>query len=163
MMYIFIIFSFLFDGILTNFFPFFQGTLSLFTPYLSIVCIFLLPPFFRKGKEKRYIWFVAIYGILYDIFYTNIWMSHVILFLEIAYFSKLIWKNVELNYITIPIFTAILIGVYHFSYFSLFVFFHRISFSIESLLYLWGHSLLFNIIDAELFYFLFHKRFPKYQ
>ncbi|MBQ8132258.1 MAG: hypothetical protein IJ193_07185, partial [Bacilli bacterium] len=45
--------SIYFDGLLTNLLPYLENDLSLFTPMLTIVSLFLIYPFYRK-KEKVY-------------------------------------------------------------------------------------------------------------
>ena len=54
MMYLMLVVSFLLDGILSNFLPYMNQSLSLFTPYFSVSFLFLMVPFFRKDEEKKY-------------------------------------------------------------------------------------------------------------
>ncbi len=157
MMVFVLVVSFLFDGILTNFLPSFQGDLSLFTPYLSVVALFLIFPLYHKNDVKKYYLTVAIYGFLYDVFYTNILMSHVLFFLILAFLSQKIWKNIEVNYFTLPLIFTVLIGIYHLLLMGILVIFNVIKPNFNQYLYLFSHSLLLNLIVGEIFYFILYK------
>ena len=58
------IISILLDGLLTNYLPYEVGNLSLFTPLLTFVSIFIIYPFYRKN-EYNYILHLFILGIIY--------------------------------------------------------------------------------------------------
>ena len=163
MMPFLLIFTFLLDGVLTNFLPFFQENLSFFTPYLSIVILFLIIPFFRKDEENKYYLTVMVYGFLYDIFYTNLFMTHVLLWLILAYIMWKIWKNVQVNYWTLPVILSLLIGLYHLLFMGLLFFFNLVEVSSSHFFYLWGHSLLLNILYGEILYVIFCKVNKKYR
>ena len=162
MMYLMLVVSFLLDGILSNFLPYMNQSLSLFTPYFSVSFLFLMVPFFRKDEEKKYYLIAILYGFFYDVFYTNLLMCHVILFVFVAFMSKKIWKNMQLNFITIPFFIALIIGIYHASFLLLLSLFNIVNPSIQSFLYLWSHSILLNIIYGEILYLILNKLNKKY-
>ena len=67
---IIIITSIILDGLLTNYLPYLVNDLTLFTPMLTLVTIFIIYPFYRK-KIKKYYLIVFIIGITYDLLYTN--------------------------------------------------------------------------------------------
>ena len=56
MIYIISIVSLLLDGLVTEFIPYMKNDLSLFTPLLTIVSVFLIYPFFRKKEKEYYIY-----------------------------------------------------------------------------------------------------------
>ena len=93
---IILVVSFLLDGILTNFLPFSVGDLSLFTPLTTIVAIVVLYPLFYKQEKKYYI-LSFVTGIIYDLFYTNLWFFDGFMFLFIAfivcYLSRVMGDN----------------------------------------------------------------------
>ena len=101
--YIIQILSLLLDGILTNFLPYLQNDLSLFTPLLSVISIFLIYPFFRKEK-KKYLINVFIYGMIYDLFYTNLLFWNACIFLVIGLLTIFIYKNYEISLLKIILF-----------------------------------------------------------
>ena len=70
---IIIIISLLLDGLLTNILPYTVNNLSIFTPMFTILIPIIIYPFYLK-KEKRYLITLIITGIVYDIFYTNLFL-----------------------------------------------------------------------------------------
>lgn len=158
---IIVIISFFLDGILSNFLSYMIGDLSLFTPYLTLVSIIIIYPFFSKEPKKYYI-FVGIVGFLYDLFYTNLLFTHTIFFLLIALTIREIYKKMEFNFLT-NLFLIILVIVLYQTIFALSLFiFNVVPITIESTIYLIGHSLILNIIYGEILYlickYLPHKR-----
>lgn len=146
-----IIISFVLDGILTNFLPYID--LSLFTPLLTLTSIFLVYPFFKKKEEKYYI-IVAIVGILYDLFYTNLLFFNCFLFLLIGYITKLIYKNLEISPIKIILYIIGIISIYEIVTALIIVILNLVPVTISKVFYKITHSLLLNIIYAEVIYLL---------
>ena len=94
--------SIILDGVLSNFLPYTVNALSLFTPMLTVVSIFIIYPFYTK-KEKYYYLMAIITGIIYDLFYTNMLFYNAVIFLILAIITKYINKNFEVNYLNIII------------------------------------------------------------
>ena len=68
---IILLISIILDGVLTNFLPYLVNDLSIFTPLLTVVSIFILYPLNRK-KENKFFILIFIVGIIYDLLYTNL-------------------------------------------------------------------------------------------
>lgn len=156
-----VIISFLLDGILSNYLSYMMNDLSLFTPYFTLISIIIIYPFFMK-EEKNYYILIGITGFLYDLFYTNLLFTHTIFFLLIGLIVSFIYKKMELNLLT-NFFLSILVLVIYHSIFALSLFiFNVVPVSLESTVYLITHSLILNIIYAEILYlickYLPHKR-----
>ena len=100
---IIIVISLILDGVLSNCLPFMVDNLSLLTPLLTVVTVSLLYPYYRK-KEKYFFIMIFITGIVYDLFYTNLLFFNGLLFLMIAYISKMIYRNYEMNYFKLIIY-----------------------------------------------------------
>ena len=161
MAYVILIISFFLDGILSNYLPFMVNDLSYFTPFLTLVAIGIIYPFFQK-QEKKYFITILITGFLYDLFYTNLLFTHAIFFLLIGLIVSFIYKKMELNLLT-NLFLTILVIVIYQTIFSLSLFiFNVVPVSIESTLYLIYNSLILNIIYGEILYlickYMPHKR-----
>lgn len=148
---IILIISFILDGILTNFLPYID--LSLFTPLLTLTSIFLVYPFFKK-KEVKYFIIVAIVGILYDLFYTNLLFFNCFLFLLIGYITKLIYKNLEISPIKIILYIIGIISVYEIVTALIILILNLVPVTISKVFYKITHSLLLNIIYAEVIYLI---------
>lgn len=146
---IIIITSIILDGLLTNYLPYLVNDLTLFTPMLTLVTIFIIYPFYRK-KIKKYYLIVFIIGITYDLLYTNLLFFNAILFLIIAYISRFIHKNYEVTYLRIIIYIPVLIIVYESLTALIILIFNLVPITFERLYYKITHSLLLNIIYVEI-------------
>lgn len=146
---IIIITSIILDGLLTNYLPYLVNDLTLFTPMLTLVTIFIIYPFYRK-KIKKYYLIVFIIGIIYDLLYTNLLFFNAILFLIIAYISRFIHKNYEVTYLRIIIYIPVLIIIYESLTALIILIFNLVPITFERLYYKITHSLLLNIIYVEI-------------
>ncbi len=156
---IILIVSLLLDGILSNYLPFLVNDLSLFTPLLTLVSIFLIYPFFKK-KETLYFVIVFFLGMIYDLFYTNLLFFNTVLFLCMALITMYIYKNLEVNAPKLLIYLIIIIASYE-SLTGLILFIYNIvPVTIPKVLYKITHSLILNIIYGELLYWII-KVLPK--
>ena len=156
---IIVISSIFLDGILTNYLPYSPSTLSLFTPLLTVVSFILIYPFYRK-KIKNYYLISIIIGLIYDLLYTNLLFINAILFLIIAYITKIIYKNIEVNYLNIILFVKTIISLYEALNGLIIVVFNLVPITIEGIVYKITHSLLLNILTTEIIY-IFIKYLPK--
>ena len=154
---IILILSIILDGILTNFLPYIE--LSLFTPLLTLVSIFLIYPFYKK-TELRYFVTLIILGILYDLFYTNLLFFNAILFLIIGFITKIIYKNLDINFIKLIIYIIGIIIIYELTTGLIIFIFNLVPITITKILYKITHSILLNVIYAELIYLVL-KIIPK--
>ena len=150
---IIIIISFILDGILTNFLPYMINDLSLFTPLLTIISIFFIYPFYKK-KEKNYYITILILGLFYDLFYTNLLFFNAIVFLLIGLISVYIQKNFELNCLKLIIYIILIITIYELTTAIILTMFNLVPITISKIIYKISHSLLLNIIYAQLIYFI---------
>ncbi len=156
------IISIILDGLLTNYLPFMVNDLSLFTPLLTVSIIFLLYPFYRKNS-KEYLLHMFLLGIIYDLYYTNLLFLDGILFLAIAFLSKTIYKNFEVSFIRLLFYTTIMIFCYE-SLLGLIMFaFQLVPISIEGILYKFTHSIILNVIYAEIIYLIIRIIPKKYK
>lgn len=154
---IILILSFILDGILTNFLPYTE--LSLFTPLLTLVSIFLIYPFYKK-TEIRYFVTLIILGLLYDLFYTNLLFFNATLFLLIGFITKIIYRNLDINFIKLIIYIIGIIIIYELTTGIIILIFNLVPITITKILYKITHSILLNVIYAELIYFIL-KIIPK--
>lgn len=156
---IIIIVSFILDGILTNFLPYMTNDLSLFTPLFTITCTYLIYPFYKK-KEKNFFITILILGIIYDLFYTNLLFFNAILFLLIGFITKLIHKNFENSTAKLILYIIFIISIYEITTALIILFFNLVPITPYKILYKISHSLILNVIYAELIYLII-KILPK--
>ncbi|MBR1936178.1 MAG: hypothetical protein IJ842_00640 [Bacilli bacterium] len=154
-----LIISLLLDGLLTNYLPFLINDLSLLTPLLTVSSIIIIYPFYRK-KENKYYLLLFIFGMIYDLFYTNLLFFNGILFVIIGIISKYIYKNYGLSLVKIILYIILIISIYE-SLTGIILFsFNIVSITFNRVFYKITHSLLTNIIYIELVYLII-KIIPK--
>lgn len=141
--------SIILDGILSNFLPYTVNNLSIFTPALTIVSIFIIYPFYNK-KEKKYYLIAIITGLIYDLLYTNMLFYHAVIFFLLAIIIKFIHSNFEINYFNIIIQIIIIISSYEIINYLIITIYNLVPLTISKLLYKISHSLILNIIYSEL-------------
>lgn len=151
--------SLLLDGILSNFLPFMVGDLSLFTPMFSIVTLFLIYQFFIKD-EKKYLISCFIFGIVYDLFYTNLLFLDGLVFLLLAFAVIKLHKNFSVNIFNLFLYIVLLIVIYEVVFSGLILIFNLVPITFYKVLYKIGHSLILNIIYGYLVYGII-KLLPK--
>ena len=156
---IIVIISLFLDGILTNFLPYLVNDLSLFTPLLTVVSIFIICPFYRK-QDKKYYKIVFLIGIIYDLFYTNLLFFNAILFLIIAFILRYIYKHYEVSWFSIILYIALIIFTYETLTGTIIFIFQLVPITIDKIIYKISHSLLLNIIYIEIVYLIL-KLIPK--
>lgn len=153
------IISLILEIILSNFLPYLNTDLSLFTPMFSIVSLFFIYSFFKKEKYKYFI-FSFIFGIIYDLFFTNLIFFNGILFLGIAFLITLLYENLEINFLNVILEMIIIITVYELLTVFIILIFNLVQVTPLKVLYKISHSLIINIIYGEILYFII-KHLPK--
>ena len=150
---IIVIVSLLLDGILSNFLPYLYTNLSIFTPLLTLVSIFMIYPFFKK-KEKTYFILIFIVGIIYDLFYTNLLFFNGVLFVTIGLLIKYIYKTYEITPLRLILYIIILITSYEFLTSLVLLIYNVVEVNFYKVFYKIINSLLLNIIYGELIYLI---------
>ena len=153
------IFSLILEIILSNFLPYLNTNLSLFTPMFSIVSLFFIYSFFKKDKYRYFI-FSFVFGIIYDLFFTNLLFFNGILFLAVTFLITLLYENLEINFLNIILEIIIIITVYELLTVFIILIFNLVPVTPLKVLYKISHSLIINIIYGEILYFII-KHLPK--
>ena len=149
------------DLILSNFLPYMVNDLSLFTTMFSTITIFLVYKLF--DDDKKYFIYSFIFGVIYDLFLTNLFLYDGIVFLFIAYISYLIYKNFEVNSIRNIIYIVLIIIIYELVFALSILLFNLVPISINKVFYKITHSLISNIIYGEFIYFIIKHITKKYR
>lgn len=158
---IILIISFILDGILSSFLPYSVGNLSLFTPLLTIVSLFIIYKFYYH-KEKEYYIIAFILGIIYDLFYTNLLFFNGLVFLLMAYLFVKIYRVLKVDSFRIIIYICLVIIFYEVVCSIVFLIFNLVPITFNGVLYKITHSLLLNIIYGELLYVIINAIPKKY-
>lgn len=151
--YITVIISFLLDGVLSNFLNYMLGDISIFNPLLTIVTIIMIYPYFKKDENKYFIT-SFILGFLYDLFYTNLLFTDVILFLLLALIYSYLYKKLEVNVLTTAFSICLIISIYEIILAFLLFIFDIVPVTFSEVSYLIVNSLLLNVIYGEILYLI---------
>ena len=150
------------DGFLTLFLPYLPGGLSIFTPMLTIVSIFIIYPLYRK-QEKKYFTILFIVGIIYDLLYTNLLFYDSIIFMFLGLIIRKIYKDFTVEHIKLSIHIIILIVIYELLFSFFIIVFNLVPLTLTKVVYKITHSLLLNVIYGELLYTIINKLPNKYK
>ena len=149
-----LIVGFILEGIITNFIPI---QTKLFNPLLLFVTIVFVYPYFKN--DKKYYKTCLIYGIIYDLIYTNTLIFHGILFLLIGYIVHYLYKLFSLNIINITIIVIGCIVIYRILGYLLVCLVSSYNFSWFTLLNSITSSLILNVIYISFLYIIINKKY----
>lgn len=159
MLYIILFMSFYLDGIFSNLISINTKFLN---PLFSLVAIINIYPFFTENKTKYYK-ICLVYGILYDLIYTNTIFLHALLFFLIGYMISYLHKNLTTHLLNIILATLISIIIYRFSSYTLICIVSNYEFSFLYLLKSITTSIFSNIIYTSILYFLLKDKYHYYK
>lgn len=154
-----LVISFILQGILSNYISVDTNIFNLLFPIVALIIIY---PYFRKNNSKYFI-YAGIYGLLYDLIYTDTFILYVGLFIMIAFvISKLniIFSN---NIINIGFITTIVIAIYRTITYFVLVVVNYLEFDMNILFKSIYSSLLLNVIYAIIIYFISNRLSYKYR
>lgn len=149
---ILLLISTIFDGALSIYIP----NNSYLLPLITVTTIFLIYGFLKKQEKKYYIQ-IIITGIIYDLLYTNLLFFHAIIFLFLGIITKHIYKNFTLNYLKLIIYIIAIIVFYETLTSTILFLFRIVPITLSKLTYKITHSILINVIYAEIIYLIINK------
>ena len=152
MIYIIIIFSFLFESIMSNI----VNMNSLFVPLFTLVSLSLVYPYFKK-KYNNFIIVCGIVGLLYDIIFTNSLFINTISFILLSFLIIYNYKLFKYNILFSNLFNIILIACYRFISYILLVIIGYTKFNFYNLINGIYTSLIINIIYGVIIYIIIKK------
>lgn len=143
--------SLLLDGIISNYLPYLVNDLSILTPLFTLTSIVIIFPFYKK-KYSEYFIVSIVSGLLYDLMYTNLFLTNASLFLMISLVVKYIYKNFNLNNLKILFYITLVICLYETSLAISFLVFNVVPITFNSLLYKIINSLFLNLLYGQLLF-----------
>ncbi len=147
-----LIFSFLIQGISSNYLSSGLRNLSLFLTIYPIINLLILTPHFENNKKILLL--VIVTGILVDTIYTNTFMLNACIFLAVFYVAKYFHFFFPYNLLTINISSLISIMLYHIINFLFLSIIRYDNYSIQILLSILSHSILMTIIYTSILYLI---------
>jgi len=158
----FCIFSLLFSSNLSMFLPYEINNLSILTPAFHIVSICLIYPYFNKNN-KKYLLFLAIYGLIFDITITNTLFLNIIIFVIIGYILTKINKTIILSKVNVGFISIFLLTTYNIINFIFLKIVNYTNYQLKDLYYLIINSITLNFIYATLSFIILENISLKYK
>lgn len=153
-----LIVSFVLEGTLSKFININTNVFNILFPVVALIIVY---PFFRKNN-KKYLIYAGIYGLLYDLIYTDTLVLYMGLFIIIAFLISVLNIIFSNNIVNIGFITALVITIYRIITYSILVMVNYLNFNINLLFKSIYSSLLLNIIYAFIIYFISDKISYKY-
>ena len=152
---IYVIISFLLDGIISNTVPFNLVDPSYFKTIYSLISLVIIYNYF--DNKKKYLSILVILGILFDIVYTNTFILNIIVFITIYIVLSNLDYLIPNNIITINIKSIICISLYHILTYIILLLANYNSYSIKLLFIILLRSLSMTIIYTTISYLIMNK------
>lgn len=150
--------SLLLDGIISNYLPFLMNQLSYFTPLLSLTSLLFLYPMFQK-KEKRYYVVAFLFGVLYDLLYTNLLVYDGLVFLLFAFLVVKLHQTVPTFFLFQLLYLVVFLLLYESMRAIFFCLIQQIPLTWNDLWYKITHSMILNICYGSVLYFVVKMSF----
>lgn len=155
MIIIFTLIPIILDFILNLFMPFLLDSLSIFNTSFCIITIFLIYPLFKDNKN--YLIYAFIFGTIYDLLFTGLFMFDGIMFLILALVTIYINSNFENNSLMNILYMMIILFIY-FGLYSLMIFIFNVApVDFNKFIYLFSHNIISNIIYGTIIYLIVNK------
>ena len=145
-----LIISFLLDGVFSNVITIHNNMLI---PLLSVMSLIIIYPYFKKDDIK-YLEYTFIYGLIYDLVYTDTLILNAIIFTFIGLIIIGINIIISNNYLNIALISFLVIISYRIMTYFILVFTRYLEFNINDLLRSITSSLLLNIIYVILMFLI---------
>ena len=156
-----LIFSFLLQGIISNYLGYHPNSLSWFLTIYPLINLLILTPHFENTKKNLAA--VIIIGLLIDIVYTNTFILNACIFVAIYYLSSAFHFFFPYNLLTINISNILCIIAYHIINFLFLSLLRYDSYSISLLINILSHSILMTIIYSSIIYIIIESISKKFE
>ncbi len=147
-----LIFSYLVQGIISNYLGYTYANLSIFSTIYVLISLLVIRPYFEN--EKKYLLLLIIFGLLMDITYTSTFILNICFFITVYYFSKAFHFFFPYNFFTINISSLLSIFIYHILSFLFLLILKYDSYSIQMLLKILTHSVIMTLLYTSFLYFI---------
>lgn len=148
MIYLILIVSFLFDGILFSLFSFTNPV----SPLFSLLSLLIIYPYCDTNKKSYYMYPIVM-GILYDITYSNSLFLNTLIFTGFSYILIRIFKLFTINFVNVLVIGTISIISYRVVVFAFMYMIGIIDFNVETLIESISYSFISNYIYLIILYF----------
>ena len=157
---IYLVVSFLLEGIMSNIFPSTLSNISYFTTIYIIISFAIIYPYF--DNDKKFFILIFIFGILFDILYTSTIFVNTIIFIIIGIDIKILYNVLPENVFMTNIISYIGIIIYHILSFIILMITGYMDYSIILLFNIIIHSIFMTIIYTSISYFVIKFIYNKF-
>lgn len=155
------IISFVLEGFISNYQNYTILNPTIFSTIYILITLIIVSKYFNN--EKKYMLIIVIFGLLYDICYTNTFVLNAILFLIICLLCNSISKILSDTIINTNIITLIGVILYHVLSFSFLTIVNYGGYSPKLLLIITTHSIIMTIIYTTITYYLSDYLYKKFE
>ena len=152
---IYVIISFLLDGLMSNLLPFNLVDPSYLKTIYSVISLVIIYNYF--DNKQKYLKILIVLGIFFDIVYTNTFILNIIVFLVIYIILSLVDYMIPTNIITINIKSISCIFLYHILTYIILLLANYNSYSIKLLGIILLRSIIMTIIYTTISYLIMNK------
>ena len=157
---IYLVVSFLLEGIMSNIFPSTLSNISYFTTIYIIISFAIIYPYF--DNDKKFFILIFIFGILFDILYTSTIFVNTFIFIIIGIVIKILYNVLPENVFMTNIISYIGIIIYHILSFIKLMITGYMDYSIILLFNIIIHSIFMTIIYTSISYFVIKFIYNKF-
>lgn len=157
---IYLVVSFLLDGIMSNIFPSTLSNISYFTTIYIIISFAIIYPYF--DNDKKFFMLIFIFGILFDILYTSTIFVNTFIFIIIGIVIKILYNVLPENVFMTNIISYIGIIIYHILSFAILMITGYMNYNIILLFNIIIHSIFMTIIYTSISYFVIKFIYNKF-
>lgn len=152
---IYVIISFLLDGLMSNLVPFNLVDPSYLKTIYSVISLVIIYNYF--DNKSKYLTILIILGIFFDIVYTNTFILNIIVFLTIYIILSFVDYIIPTNIITINIKTISCVSLYHILTYIILLLANYNNYSIKLLGIILLRSIIMTIIYTTISYQIMNK------
>jgi len=152
---IYLVISFLLEGIMSNIFPSTLSNISYFTTIYIIISFVIIYPYF--DNDKKFFILIFIFGILFDILYTSTIFVNTFIFIIIGIVIKILYNILPGNVFMTNIISYVGIIIYHILMITGYG-----DYSIILLFNIIIHSIFMTIIYTSISYFIMKFMYNKF-
>lgn len=157
---LYLVISFLLEGIMSNIFSSTLSNISYFTTLYTIISFVIIYPYF--DNDKKYYLLILIFGILFDVLYTSTFFINIFIFIIIGIIIKLLYNLFPENIFMTNIISYICIIIYHILSFIILVIVGYNDYDIMLLFNIIIHSIFMTIIYTSISYFIVKFMYNKF-
>lgn len=152
---IYVIISFLIDGVMSNIVPFNLVDPSWLKTIYSIISLVVLYNYF--DNQQKYVSIIVVLGLFFDIVYTNTFILNIIVFLVIYIILSNLDYVITTNIFTINLKSIVCVSSYHILTYIILLLANYNSYSIKLLGLIILRSLIMTIIYTTISYLIMNK------